>query len=178
MTRFTVKAVDKNTWGDFEKLFKSKGAPNYCWCMAWRMTKDELKNNNSTTRKKFIKQRVSSHTPIGLLAYTENEPIAWCSIAPRETYNRLGGDETLEDVWSIACFFIKKDYRDQGLIDFLIDSAKKYAKKNGAKYLEAYPVKPDSPSYKFMGLIQTFEKADFKFVKNAGTRRHVMTYKL
>lgn len=176
--KIKVKPVDKSTWKDFEILFKSKGAPSYCWCMAWRMTKDELKHNNSANRKKFIKQRVLSKTPIGLLAYIDNEAIAWCSIAPRDTYQRLGGDDRLEDVWSLACFFVKKEHRDQGLIDLLIENAKKYARKNGAKYLEAYPVDPDSPSYRFMGFIQTFEKADFEFVKKAGTRRNVMTCKL
>ena len=170
--------VDKTNWSDFETLFKSKGGPGYCWCMAWRMTRDELKHNNSPGRKKFIKQRVWSETPIGLLAYADKEAIAWCSIAPRETYQRLGGDESLENVWSIVCFYIKKEFRDKGLIDLLIESAKKYAKKNGAKYLEAYPVETDSPSYRFMGFIKTFEKADFNFVKKAGTRRHVMTCKL
>ena len=112
--KIKVKPVDKDNWKDFETLFKSKGAPSYCWCMAWRMTKDELKQNTSANRKKFIKKRVWSKTPIGLLAYVDEEAIAWCSIAPRETYQRLGGDEDLEDVWSIACFFIKRDYQRPG----------------------------------------------------------------
>jgi GNAT superfamily N-acetyltransferase len=176
--KIKVKAVDKSNWEDFEKLFQSKGGPKYCWCMAWRMTKDELKHNDSTNRKKFIKQRVWSGTPIGLLAYSQDEPIAWCSLAPKETHQRLGGDDSLERVWSVVCFFIKKEYREQGLMNFLIESAKKYAKRHGAKYLEAYPVQPDSPSYRFMGFIKTFEKANFNFVKKEGTRRHVMTYKL
>jgi hypothetical protein len=173
-----VKPVDKDTWKDFETLFKSKGAPSYCWCMVWRMTKEELKQNNSASRKRFIKKRVRAKTPIGLLAYINDEPIGWCSIAPRETYQRLGGDEDLDKVWSIACFFIKREYRDQGFVDFLIRQAKKYAKKNGAKYLEAYPVDPKSPSYRFMGFIQSFEKANFAFVKKEGTRRNVMTLKI
>jgi GNAT superfamily N-acetyltransferase len=177
-TRLTVKPVDKGTWKDFKRFFQSKGCPSYCWCMAWRMTKAELKQNTSGNRKKFIRKRVSSGIPIGLLGYEENKPIAWCSIAPRETYQRLGGDERLENAWSIACFFIKREYRDQGLVDLLIDRAKKYAKKNGAKYLEAYPVEPESPSYRFMGFVKTFEKASFHFVKKAGTRRNVMTCKL
>ena len=84
----------------------------------------------------------------------------------------------VENVWSIVCFYIKKEFRDKGLIDLLIKNAKKYAKKNGAKYLEAYPVDADSPSYRFMGFVKTFEKARFNFVKKAGTRRHVMTCKL
>jgi GNAT superfamily N-acetyltransferase len=173
-----VKPVSKTNWDDFEALFQSKGGPSYCWCMAWRMTKEELKHNTSPNRKKFIKERIDDKKPIGLLAYVDDEPIAWCSIAPRETYERLGGDETLKEVWSIAYFFIKKEHRGQGLTEFLIREAKKYAKKEGAKYLEAYPVETNSPSYKHMGYIPTFEKNDFTFVKKAGTRRHVMTCKL
>jgi GNAT superfamily N-acetyltransferase len=174
----TIKPVDKSNWKDFEALFESKSAPKYCWCMAWRMNSAELKENKSTARKKFIRKRVWEETPIGLLAYSGQESIGWCSIAPRDTYQRLGGDEQIEKVWSIVCFFIKKEFRDRGLIYLLIENAKKYAKKNGAQYLEAYPVEPDSPSYRFMGFIQTFEKSGFEFVKKAGTRRHVMTYKL
>jgi GNAT superfamily N-acetyltransferase len=173
-----VKPVDKTSWKDFEALFKSKGAPSYCWCMAWRMSSSELKNNDSASRKKFIHERVSDGIPIGLLAYANGEPVAWCSVAPRETFNKLGGDEQLERVWSITCFFVKRTFRDQGMVSFLIDAAKQYARQNGAKYLEAYPVDPDSPSYRHMGFKPSFEKANFSFVKKAGTRRNVMVCKL
>ncbi|MDR1893505.1 MAG: GNAT family N-acetyltransferase [Spirochaetales bacterium] len=169
-----IKPVDKNNWADFELLFESTGGPKYCWCMVWRMTKDELKQNNSICRKNFIKQRVWSNIPIGILGYFDDEPFAWCSIAPRETHQRLCGDENLKNVWSITCFFIKKQFRKQGITKYLIEKAKDYAKENGAEYIESYPVEPDSPSYRFMGFVKTFEKAGFKFVRMAGTRRHVM----
>jgi len=58
-----------------------------------------------------------------------SEPIAWCSVAPRESYQRLGGDESFENVWSIACFYIKKEFRDMGLIDLLIENSKKIREK-------------------------------------------------
>ena len=176
--KLIFKPVDKANWSDFQSLFESKGAPGYCWCMVWRMTKKELQENNSKARKGFIKERVFSNTPIGILGYDGEEPVAWCSIAPRDTHQRLGGDESLDDVWSISCFYIKKDYRRQQLTALLIENAIAYAKKNGAKYVEAYPVEPDSPSYRFMGFIKTFEKAGFKFIKMAGTRRHVMNCKV
>jgi GNAT superfamily N-acetyltransferase len=173
-----IKPVDRNNWLDFESLFQSKGGPHYCWCMPWRMTKEELKQNNSACRKDFIKQRVWSDTPIGILGYFENEAIAWCSVAPRETHQRLGGDETLQKVWSITCFFIKREYRKKGLVKFLIKSAENYARENGAKYLEAYPVEESSPSYRYMGFTKTFEEMGFAFTKMAGTRRHVMVRKI
>ncbi|GMO17308.1 MAG: GNAT family N-acetyltransferase [Treponemataceae bacterium] len=173
-----IKPVSQNNWEDFELLFESKGGPSYCWCMAWRMTKDELKNNTKENRKKFIKKRVFANIPIGIVCYKNNDAIAWCSIAPRETYKRLGGDESINNVWSIVCFYIKKEYRNKGYIEILIQNAKKYAKENGAEFIEAYPVELDSPSYRFMGFIKTFEKAGFEYIKKAGTRRNVMLYKL
>jgi hypothetical protein len=60
----------------------------------------------------------------------------------------------------------------------LIENAKNYAKQNGAKYIEAYPVENDSPSYKFMGYIKQFEKAGFKYIKEEGKRRNVMIFEL
>jgi GNAT superfamily N-acetyltransferase len=173
-----VRPVDKDNWVDFEALFQSKGGPSYCWCMVWRMTKDELKQNNSACRKEFIKQRVFSNIPIGILGYSEEEAIAWCSIAPRETHHRLGGDESIRNVWSITCFYIKRKYRKQGLMKLLIKRAKDYAKENGAEYIEAYPVEKESPSYRFMGFIQPFEEAGFEYIKMAGTRRHVMVCRI
>jgi predicted GNAT family acetyltransferase len=112
--------------------------------------------------------------PIGLLAYIHKEPVAWCSIAPRETYRRIGGDETKDNVWSIACFYIKKDFRKEGISNILIASAINYAKENNAKYVEAYPVDDNSPSYRFMGYVKQFEKAGFRYVKKEGKRRNVM----
>lgn len=51
---------------------------------------------------------MESKISIGILGYLNEEAIAWCSVAPRETYRSLGGDENLESVWSIVCFFVKK----------------------------------------------------------------------
>ena len=44
----------------------------------------------------------------------------------------------------------------------------------GATVLEAYPVDPDSPSYRFMGFVPSFAEAGFVETGRAGERRHVM----
>ncbi|MBM3949771.1 MAG: GNAT family N-acetyltransferase, partial [SAR202 cluster bacterium] len=49
-----------------------------------------------------------------------------------------------------------------------------HAKGNGAAPVEAYPVDPGSPSYRFMGFTTAFTAAGFREVGKAGTRRHVM----
>ena len=171
--KFDFYPVDRDRWQDFERFFESKGSPHYCWCMVWRNYRNRDKSTKSE-KKLAIKKFVEDQIPIGLLGYHNNEPIAWCSIAPRESYKNLSGDESLQKVWSLVCFFIKKDYRNQGMTKRLLKEAIAYARKNGARYLEAYPVAPDSPSYGFMGYRQVFERAGFEFVKKAGSRRNVM----
>ena len=171
---FEFYPVDKNRWQDFERLFESKGGPHYCWCMVWRKVGSRIPKSTKPEKKNAIKKYVEDQIPIGLLGYCNEEPVAWCSVAPRETYRNLGGDDSRQGVWSLVCFFIKKEYRNQQLTGKLIEEATIYARKNGAKYIEGYPVAPSSPSYGFMGYKPTFEKAGFKFVKKAGTRRNVM----
>lgn len=173
-----IQPVTRENWTEFEAFFESRGKLNNCWCMAWRMTAEEQKSNTPACRKQYIQARVMAGIPIGLLAYAGEQPIAWCSVAPRETHRRLGGDERLPDVWSITCFYIQKEYRHSGLVHILIGQAKTYAKANGANHMEAYPIDPASPSYRFMGYVSTFEKEGFSYVKDAGSRRHVMVFDL
>ncbi|MEP6495335.1 MAG: GNAT family N-acetyltransferase [bacterium] len=180
--KLTVHEVDASRWPDFERLFESRGGPKACWCMVWRARGAETKNTKGPARKSAIKARVDDGVPIGLLGYIDDDPVAWCSIAPRSTYRPLGGEdepddepsETAGEVWSLVCFFIRREFRGQGVTEQLIEAAAEYAKRNGATVLEAYPVDPGSPSYRFMGYVPTFQAAGFEEIGRAGTRRHVM----
>lgn len=169
-----IRPVGQGNWHDLEVLFESRGGPHYCWCMAWR--KNELKKSlpGKPGKKESLKRRVDQGTPVGLVGYVEEEAVAWCSVAPRETYRKLGGDETLGDVWSVVCFFVKRPFRNRGFTSDLIDAALAYAKENGAVHLESFPVDPGSSTYRFMGLRPAFEDKGFEYVRPVGTRRHLM----
>jgi GNAT superfamily N-acetyltransferase len=105
--------------------------------------------------------------------------VAWSSIAPRETYQKLGGpDEPGEVIWSLACMYIRRDLRGQGLTRQMVALAEAEAAGRGATVIEATPVDSDSPSYKFMGTVPFFAAAGYAEVARAGTRRHVMRKRL
>lgn len=177
----SFREVTSNNWDDLVQLFESRGGPHACWCMVWRnMEKKGKEKVPKAAKKAGLKAYIDRQDPIGLLAYDEAEPIAWCSVGPRATYRKLSGDDRIADeqVWSLTCFFIKRPYRQQGLSEQLIAQAIETAKRHGATYLEAYPVAPDAPSYRFMGFVPTFEKLGFSFQHMAGSRRHVMWLKL
>lgn len=174
MEKLHYAPVDQTNWTDLEKLFESKGGPHHCWCMVWRNMEEGKDRSNKGDKKAALENYVAHQKPVGLLCYDQTEAIAWCSIAPRESYRELSGDTSLPDVWSLVCFFVKKEYRQRGITEELIKHAINYAKDNGAKYVEAYPVDPESPSYRFMGFKPVFDKMGFDFKHKAGQRRYVM----
>ncbi len=165
-----------------QRLFESRGGPKNCWCMVWRATPEEARHPDGASRKAAMARRIDAGVPVGLLGYLDGEPVAWCSIAPRDTYRPLGGIEAApggrERVWSIVCFFVKRDLRGAGVTARLIQAAVAHARANGATVIEAYPVDPDSPSYRFMGFVSSFAAAGFREVGRAGSRRHVMRLEL
>ncbi|SMQ86271.1 Acetyltransferase (GNAT) domain-containing protein [Devosia lucknowensis] len=170
----TFKPVTASNVGDFEKLFGAKGGPNWCWCMAFRATAEEIRNSKSPERRKQILGRVARKVPIGILAYAAGEPVGWVSMAPKTAFGKLGGTAETDGVWSITCLFVPRARRGQGMAHRLIEGAIAYARKRKARLLEAYPVDPQSPSYRHMGFVPAFAKAGFSEAGREGTRRHVM----
>ncbi|MGH3380915.1 MAG: GNAT family N-acetyltransferase [Actinoallomurus sp.] len=145
--------------------------------MVWRATPQEAKSTDGASRKAALRGRVEGGVPVGLLGYVDGEPTAWCSVAPRETYRRLGGPDG-DGVWSVVCFFVPRRARGGGLMTAMLHAAIEHARQHGARVLEAYPVDPDSPSYRFMGFVPAYEALGFHEVTGTGKRRHVMRLNL
>jgi GNAT superfamily N-acetyltransferase len=185
--------VTAERWQDLEKLFGERGACGGCWCMLWRLPRSQFEKQKGPENKKALKKIVDSGEVPGLLAYTEGEPIGWCSVAPRESFSALersrilkrvvenpaeGGDE--EPVWSVVCFFVAKPFRSKGVTVALLKAAAEYAKKNGAKIVEGYPVEPKKTKmpdvFAYTGLASAFRKAGFVEVIRRSETRPIMRY--
>ena len=176
--RLVFHHVDQERWEDLVRLFEARGGPKHCWCMVWRSMPKGASRADSQAKRGALESRVRDGVPIGILGYLDGEPVAWCSIAPRSTYRDLGGlEDPAEDpatVWSLVCFFVPRRFRGQGVTARIIRAAVDHARSRGATVVEAYPVMPDSPSYRFMGPVSTFRAIGFRELGTAGTRRHVM----
>jgi len=180
VSELEVHDVDESRWGDFVRLFEARGGPKYCWCGVWREWRGAPGATVREQKRATIEAQVRAGTPVGLLAYLDGEPAGWCSVAPRETFRPLGGleDEPPRRVWSLVCFYVPRRRRGGGIAGRLLDAAIERATSAGADVLEAYPVEPESPSYRFMGFRPTFLKRGFEEHGMAGSRRHVMRLEL
>lgn len=174
--KLAFRPLTSSVVDDFEALFAGPGGPKPCWCMTWRATPDEIRDNKGPARRRQILGRIEAGVPVGLLGYAEGEPVAWVSVAPRDTFRKLGGpaEQPEQAVWSLTCMYVRRQLRGEGLGRQLIAAAIAHARQGGAAILEAYPVAPSSPSYRFMGFVPAFEGFGFVEVGKAGTRRHVM----
>ena len=168
--------MDRGRWDDLEGLFNSTGGPKYCWCMVWRNMPTGVSCGYNDAKKEALRGQVQQGGAIGILGYINGEAVVWCSIAPRNTYRALGGpaDALGERVWSFVCFFVPRRLRLKGVARKLVRAAVDHAREKGATVVEAFPVDPESPSYRFMGFVGTFESMGFQEMGRAGIRRHVM----
>jgi GNAT superfamily N-acetyltransferase len=122
----------------------------------------------------------------GLVGYLGGSPVGWISLGPRGDYLKLQRSPIMKpvddaDVWSIVCTYVGKAYRGQGLQHRLLDAAVRYARDNGVRLLEAYPVdKPERShdDFMFFGSRSLYERAGFTEVVRRSPTRVVMRRRL
>jgi GNAT superfamily N-acetyltransferase len=165
-----VRPVTSESWEAFERLFEAKGSPHHCWCALYR-SRGRL---TSAEKRACTRSLVAARTPIGVLAYAGDEPIGWCSVAPRETYVRLERSRTMPretpvatTTWTVLCFFVPRRHRKQDVARALLDGAVAYARTRGAEVVEAYPFDTAGISSTHRGHSSLFRAAGFR---QEGTR--------
>jgi len=179
----TIVPLTPDRWSDFESLFGANGACGGCWCMAWRhrspKTFDAGKGDGN---KRAIRRIVNAGPPPGLIAYEGGEPVGWCAVAPRESYPRLLGSRVLapvddRPVWSVSCFFVRRDRRRRGITVALLKEAARHVGRGGGRLLEGYPTatrKEQPGAFVWLGLASAFEKAGFREVARRSAGRPIM----
>lgn len=172
-------------WADLEKLFGKSGACGGCWCMWWRLKRAEFDRQKGEGNRRAFKKIVESGEVPGILAYAKDQPIAWCSVAPRETFSALERSRTLKriddkPVWSVVCFFVAKQFRGKGITGKLLKAAINYVQERGGKIVEGYPIEPKKgripDAFAYTGLASSFRKAGFVEMPCRSEKRLIMRY--
>ena len=185
--RLDVRPLTPARWDDLCALFGSKGACGGCWCMWARLTSPEFARGKGAGNKRKLQALVRSKQPPGLLGYLGGEPVAWCSLAPRESFRRLESSRVMKPVderpvWSIVCLMVRKDQRGKGLSREMIEGAVAWAKKQGATLVEAYPNEPGeqrmADTFAWMGLASAYRAAGFEEVARRSNTRPLMRREL
>lgn len=181
-----IHPLTPDRWDDFEKLFGKNGACAGCWCMWWRLPRSQWQEQKGQGNRRAFRQVVKSGKTPGVLAYVEGEPAGWCAVAPRKDYAGLARSRVLQPVdeqpvWSVTCFFVARGFRRSGMSVHLLEGAAEFARENGARILEGYPVEPrkEQPdAFVYTGLASAFRKAGFVEVARRSHSRPIFRLEL
>jgi GNAT superfamily N-acetyltransferase len=183
--QLTFSPLTAENWVDFENLFGERGACGGCWCMWFRLKRSVFNENKGVGNKRAMKAIVESGEVPGILAYDGKIPVGWCSVSPREDFGLLERSRILKPiddkpVWSIVCFFVRKDYRNKNISQELMKATIEYVNNEGGNIVEGYPVEPKKERlpdvFAFYGLASAFRKAGFVECERRSETRPIMRY--
>jgi GNAT superfamily N-acetyltransferase len=177
--RFEARPVTRDRWADLVEMF-DRSIVRTCFCMYYRKTGSGTGPGGEN--RAAMKALVDGGTVPGLIGYEDDVPVAWVSLGPREEYPKLARSPVMKPVddrpvWSIVCFFVAREARGRGLARRMLRAAQDYARSNGARLLEAYPVDKDEPShpdFMFFGAKSMYDRAGFREVARRKPTRPVV----
>jgi GNAT superfamily N-acetyltransferase len=185
-----IQPVTPERWDELVALFETSPVMSSCWCMNPRLRASEFSRFGAEARRRnreVMRGLVEGGTVPGLLGYVEGRPAGRISVGPREQFVRLRhwsrrspegsglGTSSPVPLWSIVCFYTRREYRRRGMTRALIQAALEYAAEHGAGAVEAYLLagwgEQVGASDACGGLASTFRELGFVEVGAAGKKR-------
>lgn len=185
----TIRPLTSDNWDDFETVMGANGGARGCWCMHWRLSMEEWMEGKGDGNKAAMRKLAERRTPPGVVAYSDDEPIAWCGFGDRSDFPRMERSSLLkpvddEPVISLTCLLIRKGRRGEGLLSELIVAVCDHlAETAEARTVEAYPVEPAKgrkagADNAMTGIASAFLAAGFTEIARPRSDRPVMRYSL
>jgi hypothetical protein len=180
---YTIKALDESTWPAFAALVeRNNGVFGGCWCMGFHAEGVGKDTTPELNRERKLR-RVDENTAHAALVFDGDECLGWCQfgepdelprIKSRAEYER--GLAALPD-WRIACCFVGKGHRRQGVFAAALAGALELIGGLGGGIVEGYPEDGGSVPAGFLynGALSTYEALGFARDRRIGKHRWVVT---
>jgi hypothetical protein len=122
---YRVEPLTSDRFPDLE-LALGRGGIGGCWCMYWTIptTKDwsaGARGASLAANRRAFATVVDAGPPPGLIVYVAGEPAGWCRVMRRSGLPGLANsryfktDLAIDNVWSLPCFVVRRQYRGRGL---------------------------------------------------------------
>ena len=192
--QLSIIPANQASWADLQAVFGTADYPGMCYCQHYKTRDCHWSSLSGEERHRRLREQTrcddpGARTTSGLVAYLGPEPVGWVAVEPRTAYPRLPKvrtvwsgrqeDKTDDGVWAVTCFVTRKGYRKRGITYALAAATVGFARDQGARALEAYPM-ITSPGKEItwgelhVGSRQVFADAGFTEVSHPSPRRVVM----
>jgi len=192
--QLSIIPANQASWADLQAVFGTADYPGMCYCQHYKTRDCHWSSLSGEERQRRLREQTRcddprAQTTSGLVGYLGQEPVGWVAVEPRTAYPRLPKvrtvwsgrqeDKTDDGVWAVTCFVTRKGYRKRGITYALAAATVGFARDQGARALEAYPM-ITSPGKEItwgelhVGSRQVFADAGFTEVSHPSPRRVVM----
>ena len=193
--KYETRELSKETWPDFQALFRRKGEWGACWCVYYQRERpppqaerESLTLEQRAERNRIEKRKlVSDGRAHGILVYDLGRPVGWCQYGPKEEapridrgrkYRKLDLGAGPGELWRITCVSVDRAYRNRGVASAALDAALNSIRKMGGGTVEAYPVTNRGALAAWFGSASMFEKRGFRGVAPFGKSNALMRKEL
>jgi GNAT superfamily N-acetyltransferase len=178
---YSVEALSESTWPAFAALVeRNNGVFGGCWCMGFHDDDDRANTSEINRERKLA--RVRAGTTHAALVFDGDNCVGWCQFgAPAEVpriKNRAAYEKGLTALpdWRIACNFVGKGHRRQGVATAGLAGALDLIADLGDGKVEGYPEDAGSvpAGFLFHGALSTYEQLGFVRDRKIGKHRWVV----
>jgi GNAT superfamily N-acetyltransferase len=178
----TIRPLDSSTWPAFASLAEnSDGFPSGCWCMAFH-PEGAGKDASALNRERKM-ARVLGGTAHAALVFDGDACVGWCQFGSPDELPRIKSraayDRTVTALpdWRIACCYVAKGHRRQGVATAALAGALDLIAGLGGGVVEGYPEPAGSvpAGFLFNGALTTYERLGFTRDRMIGKHRWVVT---
>jgi GNAT superfamily N-acetyltransferase len=177
-----VRALDESTWPAFAALVeRNNGVFGGCWCIGFHPEGADMATPALNRRRKL--DRVRAGTAHAALVFVGEDCVGWCQfgapdevprIKSRAAYER---GRTASPDWRIACCYVGKGHRRQGVAASALAGALDLIAGMGGGTVEGYPEDAGAvpAGFLFNGALSTYEQLGFIRDRKIGKHRWVVT---
>ena len=176
---YTIKALDESTWQAFASLVeRNNGIFGGCWCMGFHS--DDSREPDLNRERKLA--RVRAGAAHAALVFDGDDCVGWCQFGVPDEIpkikNRAQYEKDLTGLpdWRIACCFVGKGHRRQGVATAALAGALDLIAGLGGGTVEGYPEGANwvPAGFLFNGALSTYEKLGFSRDRKIGKHRWVV----
>ena len=163
-----IKAMKDENVSDWFDFFDNRAFADHpdwkgCYCTGPFTPRLKEYASKSPVRKEYAKWLIENDRMQGYLVYENGKVVGWCNVNMKPAlpkYNDFSKES--ENIISIACFMVQKEYRRKGIAQKLLRRIIKDAREKGIRVIEAYPrVKAQTEYGNFHGPYSMYEKNGF-----------------
>ncbi len=181
---YRVRALDESTWDAFAALVeRNNGVFGGCWCIGFHAEGGDRSARPALNRERKL-ERVRAGTTHSALVFEGDDCVGWCQFGSPEEVPRIKSRAAYEKSrtgappdWRIACNFVGKGHRRQGVATAGLAGALELIAGLGGGTVEGYPEDAGSvpAGFLFNGALATYEKLGFVRDRKIGKHRWVVT---